>query len=582
MKRRIRKSSAILFVLLIMALSAAACSSNTPNNPAPTAASTQQTASAADAGSGITETADAGSGATETADTGSGSTAETSGTESIVMPSLYENPVDLTIAYWNVTSCLAGGADDAVLQYIYDKFNLKIKPMEITWNDWIEKANIWAASGDLPDVTATLLDQKTYKSWADQGLIKALPDDMTPYPTIKIFLESPDVKTFYTHNDKFWAVPRMSLFDPEDGGGADRGVIIRKDWLDKLGMSKPDTFSEFEAMCRAFMNENPDGLTDVQGYTFRSPGFECTFGLGTSVPQMAAWAWMYEDGRWIPPYMAKNSSEIIKLLRKHYSEGILDRDFAILNADQGVEKFAQGKVGALVSQVSGNTVIGFKGTWETYNDDIAFEDAVDFIPVPRADDIRGYFMTMGTFWSETYFNASLSDEKMTRALALLEYLCTDEGIKMGRLGLPGIDWEYDGSGDVDIFIEGADQIGSIYPSTSLFNCLGCWNGWTQYQRSKLNEQVWGKKVMDRCVDVSELSPTVRDPSPVNWDINYLSTPAKDNLNVDMMPDVIKLVLGSEDIDSAWSEIQQGYLNSKGVQAAIDEVNEQAKILGIQP
>ena len=42
--------------------------------------------------------------------------------------------------------------DDTIFNDLQKKLNVTVNPVQITWNDWQEKAKVWAASGQLPDI----------------------------------------------------------------------------------------------------------------------------------------------------------------------------------------------------------------------------------------------------------------------------------------------------------------------------------------------------------------------------------------------------------------------------------------------
>ena len=56
---------------------------------------------------------------------------------------------EITVAIWNADEAFAG---DEVLSTIEKKIGVKIIPMNITWDDYLQKIPLWASSGSLPDV----------------------------------------------------------------------------------------------------------------------------------------------------------------------------------------------------------------------------------------------------------------------------------------------------------------------------------------------------------------------------------------------------------------------------------------------
>ena len=72
-------------------------------------------------------------------------------TEGASVSGTTEAPTEISIAIWNADEAFAG---DEVLSQIEEKLNIKIKPMNVTWDDYMQKIQLWASSGSLPDVFA--------------------------------------------------------------------------------------------------------------------------------------------------------------------------------------------------------------------------------------------------------------------------------------------------------------------------------------------------------------------------------------------------------------------------------------------
>ncbi len=128
-----------------------------------------------------------------------------------------DKQLELSVAAWDIQTGFdkPNAKNDAVYNDLAKKFNITIKPVQITWNDWQEKAKVWAASKQLPDIFADAVatdDTALYVSWAKQGVIKAIPDDLSAYPNLQKIFSSPAVQPLKV-DGKYYMIPRM--------GGAD-------------------------------------------------------------------------------------------------------------------------------------------------------------------------------------------------------------------------------------------------------------------------------------------------------------------------------------------------------------------------
>ncbi|WP_258168137.1 extracellular solute-binding protein [Paenibacillus sp. AR247] len=129
--------------------------------------------------------------------------------------------------------------------------------LDITWlspTTSEEKINVMLASGDLPEVTfvESLLNPQLQKM-IGQGVFWDLTPFIKDYPN----LSQPALAEMWTDSKvdgKNYSIPR---YYPSYGGGA--FPILRKDWMDKLGLQTPTTMDQFFDVLKAFKEKDPNG-----------------------------------------------------------------------------------------------------------------------------------------------------------------------------------------------------------------------------------------------------------------------------------------------------------------------------------
>ena len=97
--------------------------------------------------------------------------------------------MDISVGYWDVETALCG---DDIQKFIEEKFNVTFEPMNVTWDDYYEKEQTWAATDSLPDVfCADFRASATFGKWAREGVIRSIPEDLSAYPNLSAYLDSP-------------------------------------------------------------------------------------------------------------------------------------------------------------------------------------------------------------------------------------------------------------------------------------------------------------------------------------------------------------------------------------------------------
>ena len=103
-----------------------------------------------------------------------------------------EEHLNITVGYWDVEAALANRETDTVLQTIEEKFNVTFEPVNVTWDDYSQKFQLWASSDSLPDLFASdVRTTATFAEWANDGLLHEIPQDLSPIRTWRSILTVP-------------------------------------------------------------------------------------------------------------------------------------------------------------------------------------------------------------------------------------------------------------------------------------------------------------------------------------------------------------------------------------------------------
>lgn len=237
-------------------------------------------------------------------------TADAAPDRQILPPSLqdlsYEEHLDISVGYWNIDGMSKAIQPDGITRYIEELFNITLHPISVTWSNYKERYHILSATDSLPDVFATLTlsstdnnDSATFTDMIETGSIRPLPEDLSAYPALCQVLESTSF-TKYT-DGKYYAVPRVSFLDPVLGA-TDAAMIVRRDWMNRLGYGDPQSLEEFVELMAAFAHKDPDGngLDDTTGYnvnTLNALGKWVILGIA---PECNVYTWVEQDGRFVP------------------------------------------------------------------------------------------------------------------------------------------------------------------------------------------------------------------------------------------------------------------------------------------
>lgn len=213
-------------------------------------------------------------------------------------------------------------------------------------SDQTQQFNLMMASGDLPDViewnwpsvpggaTKYLKDGKIIKL---NKYIKKYAPNLS-----KILKEHPQwKKEITTDSGAIYGFPFLRS-DPELL--TFYGPMIRKDWLDKLGLKIPTTIGEWHTVLKAFKTEDPNGN-----------------GKADEIPLLPALTSNAFVGAWgITPGFYQNSGTVkygpiqpqfkqyLTVMHKWYKQGLIDKDYVATDSKLQDAKVTGNKLGAFI------------------------------------------------------------------------------------------------------------------------------------------------------------------------------------------------------------------------------------------
>ncbi|OXM14401.1 extracellular solute-binding protein [Paenibacillus herberti] len=480
-------------------------------------------------------------------------------------------PVELTVFRWDYEGI--DSPDSAIYKRLQEKLNIKLKPIVASWNDWEEKLNVMIGTGDMPDifVSSGIGRPVQYNQWIREGLVLNLSDYTTEYPNLGKSLANFEVLTKPT-GGKHYGLP---IFN-ESGSGKNsingHNILIRKDWLDKLGLKAPTTIDEFYKVAKAFTDNDPDGNNkkDTYGFSSSSSGnpvfwfYPIFNAFDASTDRFKKTA----DGKFEPEVISPGMEQGISFLNKMNKEKILDPDFMVNTDEQKMEKFITGKVGMIVNNLN---------SW-------FYTDITNKLKKAYPDrDPKSIFTWVGTlkgangqqrmdgspnFWLQTSVKADLPDDKKKKALELLDYLLSEEGQDLVLNGVEGVHYKVEGDKKVPIMAaEERDKDKGF-----LLKSLVSWN--TDFLPEGLENR-------EEIIAAAKSTGDYAVPNPLEYMVipeDALDSSLPGELGDYVNQRLAEIIVNSKDVPADFSKYKEEWLK-KGGTKLVEETNKQAAAEG---
>ena len=235
----------------------------------------------------------------------------------------------ITLTYWypNASSMgtLADYNDSEFFQWLEEQTNIHLEFIVPAAGEESTAFNNLFITGELPDIMYTQPQYHMYRDGMDAAIDDGYIEDISQHldwaPNYVSWLNSIETakKDVYTDSGKMYGF--WSFWDNIEGGYADQGLSIRKDFLDKVGMDVPTTYDEWETVLTAFKDQlgiEAPFYTSKKGIDHGE--FMAGFGIAPRFYQV--------DGKVKFGPMEDSFKDYLTLLNDWYKKGLLDPDFA--------------------------------------------------------------------------------------------------------------------------------------------------------------------------------------------------------------------------------------------------------------
>ena len=249
--------------------------------------------------------------------------------------------------------------DNAYTRYIKSVINVQnVDVFEANDSQYDTNVSMVISMGSLPDIMV-VSSQDEVEQLVEAGLIEDLTESYNNCISDRIrkMYESygDSLKDMVTYEGKIMALPETNITDGPNL------VWLRKDWMDKLGLSEPHTIDDVVNIVKHFISEDPGnngvdasgkpntvGLavdTDVTGECGYSSEFllDIIFACFGAYPKQ--WI-MNDDGEIVYGSVTDEAKEALSYINSLYNQGVIDNDFLLRTSTNICELIENGLCGS--------------------------------------------------------------------------------------------------------------------------------------------------------------------------------------------------------------------------------------------
>lgn len=216
----------------------------------------------------------------------------------------------------------------------------------------------WVPEGVYTDkmntaLTTNSLGKVTFVKFTDYNLVKNAIRSKAFWEIGPYLQEFPNLKQLDS------AILNQSAVDGKIYGlyterpSSRQGIIIRKDWLDRLQLDKPQTLDELYEVMKQFTYNDPDGngKQDTIGLVDRN---DLVYGVFKTLSSYFGTPnnWKLENQQFIPEFVTPEYMDTMNFMRKLFKEKIINQDFAVTSKEVQRDKFIRGTAGVFIGSMT--------------------------------------------------------------------------------------------------------------------------------------------------------------------------------------------------------------------------------------
>lgn len=351
------------------------------------------------------------------------------------------------------------------------KYNVTVEYVAIGRSTEVNDYNQMLAAGTAPDIIFHY-DMPQAVSYYSQGAMQPLDLDEMKFYAPTYFEETADMCNQYGQMDGktyFFFAKRPTAYNFV--------TLIRKDWMDQVGVSMPKNLAEYNDMLTKWKETglgNGGGSLIQNNFTYSYPFRE--WPINDEERNLYS-DLSVADFTWAP------TKEFLKNLNYQYNNGLIDPEFYLKSEDAQVKAdFVAGKSGVYAMYLTSNSDVISSLKANNPEAEIAVLGPTATVPegnVPQGRDYWPFGMIMG-------INSTTTAEERAATWMFLEWMTQDDHLFTLQNGIEGQNYNFDADG-LAVKVDGFTGESALSQNNNKdYWCL--WIESAQYDNEELNRK----------------------------------------------------------------------------------------------
>ena len=340
---------------------------------------------------------------------------------------------------------------DPYTEFLENKFEVKFQVSNYDYENWDEMVYTAINGNNLTDVIQYNLKAynfgSTYERWIENDMIKALPEDLSPWPNVESLINKASNVDALKVDGKIYGIPVLNDISNSEKDFSNMTYVYRRDIakeIDKLNPSDEPvyregdvyTWTEFDNLVKALSAHAAKQEINTVAMVDQEWGFPSVTNFYKNAPHCFD---KDSNGKAINAFTSDGYVAGLEVAKNYVNDSYYSQDQFNFGADTANGEYLGGKAYILYDNFSLSNYIGLRQKFAANNEDVDLDDGTALLKVKGPD---GKFALEGTenWFSMTMFNYDIEDAKMEKILDIIDYLLSEEGTRLAIYGLEGYDY----------------------------------------------------------------------------------------------------------------------------------------------
>lgn len=333
--------------------------------------------------------------------------------------------------------------DNKWTRYVNEEMNkvgITVEFIPVPRWDEVTKMQAMMASGTSPDITLTYTyaHAEDYFNKGGTWELSEFIDGPDQALNMKKYLGEQVINIARNANKQLYGIVAKRATT------AKSNFFIRKDWMDKLGLSMPQTTDELYDAIYKMVKNNPDGRADAIGcIVWNAWNFKMAFSrLAGNLKEVSISLGDDAFGDYYDP----GNREYYRFMNKLYNAGLMNKEYYTMSEDNFKTYIATGAVGFFEYSVNGSVDVLRGSLLKTLQENQPGADIVSIPSLKNVNDGKQYSAAYALGGLINFCPLTADAETVEACMTYLDWMCTKEGGFVLYHGFEGEHFSFDDKG----------------------------------------------------------------------------------------------------------------------------------------